>query len=60
MELKSGEQAFIVTRPRLTQAGYTTLESIPLIKKGSGTKEPKKKYPSGFSFFTNTRPTSKH
>ena len=36
MELKSGEQAFMATRPRLIQAGYTTLDSIPRIKKGSG------------------------
>jgi len=38
MELKSGEQAFIATRPKLIQAGYTTLDSIPRIKKGSGTR----------------------
>jgi len=38
MELKSGEQAFMATRPRLIQAGYTTLDSIPRIKKGSGTR----------------------
>jgi len=30
MELKSGEQAFMATRPKLIQAGYTTLDSIPL------------------------------
>jgi len=36
MELKSGEQAFMATRPKLIQAGYTTLDSIPRIKKGSG------------------------
>jgi len=71
MELKSGEQAFMATRPKLIQAGYTILDSIPRIKKGSGTTfycpalkgvtvEPKKKYQSGFSFFTNTRPTSMH
>ena len=35
MELKSGEQAFMATRPRLIQAGYTTLDSIPRIQKGS-------------------------
>jgi len=38
MELKSGEQAFMATRPRLIQAGYTTLDSIHRIKKGSGTR----------------------
>jgi len=38
MELKSGEQVFIATRPKLIQAGYTTLDSIPRIKKGSGTR----------------------
>jgi len=38
MELKSGEQAFMATRPRLIQAGYTTLDSNPRIKKGSGTR----------------------
>jgi len=38
MELKSGEQAFMATRPKLIQAGYTTLDSIPRIKKGSGTR----------------------
>ena len=35
MELKSGEQAFMATRPKLIQAGYTTLDSIPRIQKGS-------------------------
>jgi len=34
----SGEQAFMVTRPKLIQAGYTTLDSIPRLKKGSGTR----------------------
>ena len=38
MELKSEDQAFMATRPRLIQAGYTTLDSIPRIKKGSGTR----------------------
>jgi len=38
VELKSGEQAFMTTRPKLIQAGYTTLDSIPRIKKGSGTR----------------------
>ena len=38
MELKSGEQAFMATRPKLVQAGYTTLDSIPRIQKGSGTR----------------------
>ena len=38
MELKSGQQAFIATRPKLIQAGYTTLDSIPRIQKGSGTR----------------------
>jgi len=38
MELKSGEQAFMATRPELIQAGYTTLDSIPRIQKGSGTR----------------------
>jgi len=28
MELKIGEQAFMATRPKLIQAGYTTLDSI--------------------------------
>jgi len=32
MELNSGEQAFMTTRPKLIQAGYTTLD------KGSGTR----------------------
>jgi len=38
MELKSGEQAFMATRPKLIQAGYTMLDSIPRIQKGSGTR----------------------
>ena len=38
MELKSGEQAFMATRPKLIQVGYTTLDSIPRIQKGSGTR----------------------
>ena len=38
MELKSGEQAFMTTRPKLIQAGYTTLDSISRLKKGSGTR----------------------
>ena len=38
MELKSGDQAFMATRPKLIQAGYTTLDSIPRIQKGSGTR----------------------
>jgi len=38
IELKSGEQASMSTRPRLIQAGYTTLDSIPRIQKGSGTR----------------------
>jgi len=37
MELKSGEQAFMGTWPKLIQAGYTTLDSIPRNQKGSGT-----------------------
>jgi len=38
LELKSGEQAFMATRPKLIQAGDTTLDSIPRIQKGSGTR----------------------
>jgi len=38
MELKSGELAFMATRPKLIQAGYTTLDSIPRIQEGSGTR----------------------
>jgi len=38
MELKSGQQAFMATRPKLIQAGYTTLDSIPRLTKRSGTR----------------------
>jgi len=38
MELKSGELVFLANRPKLIQAGYTTLDSIPRIQKGSGTR----------------------
>jgi len=38
MELKSGDLAFLATRPKLIQAGYTTLDSSPRIQKGSGTR----------------------
>ena len=38
MELKKGELAFLATRPKLIQAGYTSLDSIPRIQKGSGTR----------------------
>jgi len=38
LELKKDEQAFMSTRPKLIQAGYTTLDSIPRIQKGSGTR----------------------
>jgi len=38
MELKSGELAFLATRPKLIQAGYTSLDSIPRIQEGSGTR----------------------
>ena len=69
MEPKIGEQAFMTTRPKLIQAGYTTLDSIPRNKKGverdfiaplskGWTVQPKIKYPSGFNCSTNTRPTS--
>jgi len=37
-ELDKGEQAFMSTRPKLIQAGYTTLDSIPRIQKGSRTR----------------------
>jgi len=37
-ELKKGEQAFLSTRPKLIQAGYTTLDSISRIQKGSRTR----------------------
>ena len=36
MELKAGEQAFMAVRPKLIQAGYTTLDSIPRLNKRSG------------------------
>ena len=38
MELKSGELAFMATRPKLIKAGYTALDSMPRIQKGSGTR----------------------
>ena len=38
MELKVGEQAFMAVRPKLIQAGYTTLDSIPRLNKRSGTR----------------------
>ena len=38
MELKAGEQAFMAVRPKLIQAGYTTLDSIPRLNKRSGTR----------------------
>ena len=71
MELKSGEQAFMATRPKLIQAGYTTLDSIPRIQKGNGTRfycpalkgvdsRTQERYQNGSSCFTNTRPTSMH
>jgi len=34
--LRSGEHAFMAIRPKLIRAGYTTLDSIPPIQKGSG------------------------
>jgi len=37
-ELRSGEQVFMTIRPKLIGAGYTTLDSIPRIQKGSGTR----------------------
>jgi len=37
-ELNKGEQAFLSTRPKLIQAGYTTLDSIPRIQKRSRTR----------------------
>ena len=69
MELKVGEQAFMATRPKLIQAGYTTLDSIPDSIKGverdfiappskGWIVRPKIKYPSGFNCSSNTRPTS--
>jgi len=36
-DLRSGEQVFMAIRPKLIRAGYTTLDSIPRIQKGSGT-----------------------
>ena len=38
IEIKSGDQAFMSTRPKLIESGYTTLDSIPRIQKGSGTR----------------------
>ena len=38
MRLKKGELAILATRPKLIQAGYTSLDSIPRIQKGSGTR----------------------
>ena len=38
MELKSREQAIMAIQPKLIQAGYTTLDSILRIQKGSGTR----------------------
>ena len=38
MEFKVGEQAFMAVRPKLIQAGYTTLDSIPRLNKRSGTR----------------------
>jgi len=35
-DLRNDEQAFMAVRPKLIKAGYTTLDSIPRIKKGSG------------------------
>jgi len=37
-DLRSGEQVFMATRPKLIRAGYTTLDSIRRIQKGSGTR----------------------
>jgi len=37
-ELNKGEQAFMLTRPKLIQARYTTLDSISRIQKGSKTR----------------------
>jgi len=34
IELKSGEQVFMSIRPKLIKSGYTTLDSIPRIRKG--------------------------
>jgi len=38
MEFKKGELAFLATRPKLTQAGYTSLDSIPRTQKGDATR----------------------
>jgi len=38
MELKKGELAFLATRLKLIQAGYTTLDSIPRTQKGNATR----------------------
>jgi len=38
IELRSGEQVFMTIRPKLIKAGYTTLDSIPHIQKGRGTR----------------------
>ena len=38
MELKKGELAFLATRPKLIQAGYTSLDSIPRTQKGNATR----------------------
>jgi len=37
-DLRSGEQVFMAIRQKLISAGYTTLDSIPCIHKGSGTR----------------------
>jgi len=68
-ELKKGEQAFVSTRPKLIQVGYTTLDSIPRIQKGSRTRiyclalkgidsKTQKQCLDGSSCSTNTRLTS--
>jgi len=38
MELTKGELAFLATRPKLIQAGYTSLDSIPRTQKGNATR----------------------
>jgi len=38
IELRSGEQVLMAIRPKLIGAGYTTLDSIPRIQEGSGTR----------------------
>jgi len=38
IELRSGEQVFMTIRPERIKAGYTTLDSIPRIQKGRGTR----------------------